>query len=94
MVQATYKNKMLLTMEPKAISDLSRTRLSRAIDEINDALQEQHAEIQAFRQTMSTLATAVDKLHSGWREYDTAMGRIDVAKLHRRARRLARIMEI
>ncbi len=80
-------------MEPEDINDLSRDRLARAIDNIKTALREQQEEIRAFRHTMSILTVAVGNLQDGWQDYDQALSRIDVARLGRRARRLARIMD-
>lgn len=94
MIRAKTKNKELLTMEPKAIATLSQARLARAVDDISQALQEQKAQIHAFRQSVHTLNEAVGELRESWLRYDTAIARIDIGRLRRRARRLARIMDI
>lgn len=94
MIRAKTKNKALLMMEPTTIMNLSRIRLANAVEEIHRALEEQRAEIHAFRQSVRTQNEAVHTLHQSWRQYDDSVNRIHVSRLCRRAGRLARIMDI
>ncbi|MEK9722601.1 MAG: hypothetical protein VW405_03840 [Rhodospirillaceae bacterium] len=73
---------------------MSRNRLARAIQDMHSALGEQKTEIRRFQETVRTLADSVDRLREGWQRYDTTVQRIDVSRLTRRARRLARIMDV
>jgi len=92
MIHAKCNNIVLHSMEPETINEISRTRLADAMQDVRAALQEQRIEVQRFRETMDILAAAVDDMQKGWQKYDGAVGRLDVGRLGRRARRLARLM--
>jgi|GEM_PF-1481651 len=69
-------------------------RLARAVDEMSENLAHQKREVNAFRENMQTLQARMMETGKSLRLHHDALGEIDIARLGRKARRLAQIIEV
>jgi uncharacterized coiled-coil protein SlyX len=69
-------------------------RLARAVDEMSENLVHQQREVNAFRKNMQTLQVRMLETGKSLRLHHDALGEINIARLGRKARRLAQIIEV
>lgn len=69
-----------------------KARLDRAVISLHAVIVRQRRQVHTFRDTISELGGVVQQLEASLQDYRQALDQIDVKRLHRKARRLSRIM--
>ena len=91
MLVNTTQKSLALRQPANDVALTPTARLQSAVNSLATASAEQAAQIRHFQDKLGHLKAAVDRLHRSCEAYNAALRRLDVARLHRRAKRLARI---
>lgn len=78
--------------EPNTNEKKKFQRLSRAIEEMQESFAQQEREVRAFQQAVRALQEGISATSRHLRTYNDNLGRIDVARLGRKARQLSDMM--
>jgi hypothetical protein len=88
MVRVVYKNKVVLNGETPLPKLEPRKRLQLAMRAVQGALEEQRAELAAFKETIGELDDVVKTMGESIDGYRDSIDNIDVDGLRRSARKL------
>ena len=88
---AYRQRKLALNAPANDLTPAPASRLRAAVKSIEDAYTEQSRQIKHYQACNKELGATMDKLQRSLESYLDSLDRIDVSRLNRRARRLARI---